>query len=216
MKNILEIDSVILAFGLKKVLQDVYLKCETVSITGLLGRNGSGKSCLLNILFGELDALDKSIRINGNYLDTAHTFCPDIKYLPQNNFIPKSLKVSRVFNDFGLDFKAFCILFPMYSAFKNQRINSLSGGQIRIIEIYVVLLSNAKFCLLDEPFSEVMPLHVDTIKQLIIQQKENKGIIITDHLYRHVLDISDHLYVIKNGKTYIAKDKNDLIKLGYL
>jgi ABC-type multidrug transport system ATPase subunit len=216
MKNTLEIDSVILAFGLKKVLQDVYLKCETGNVTGLLGRNGSGKSCLLNILFGELDALDKSIRINGNYLDTARILSHDIKYLPQNNFIPKKLTVARVFNDFGLSFDAFCALFPLYSSLQDQRIDSLSGGQVRIIEIYVILLSDAKFCLLDEPFSEVMPLHVDIIKQLIIKQKDKKGILITDHLYQHVLDISDNLYVIRNGKTHIARDKSDLEKLGYL
>lgn len=52
MNHILEVDSVILEFGNKRVLQDVYLKCETNHITGLLGRNGSGKSCLMNIMDG--------------------------------------------------------------------------------------------------------------------------------------------------------------------
>ncbi len=44
MKNTLEIDSVILEFDTKRILQDVYLKIETGIITGLLGRNGCGKS----------------------------------------------------------------------------------------------------------------------------------------------------------------------------
>ena len=45
MTNILEIDSVLLEFGTHRVLQNVYLKCQTGNITGLLGRNGTGKSC---------------------------------------------------------------------------------------------------------------------------------------------------------------------------
>jgi ABC-type sugar transport system ATPase subunit len=52
MTNILEVDSILLEFDLKRVLQDVYLKSETGKVTGLLGRNGSGKSCLMKILFG--------------------------------------------------------------------------------------------------------------------------------------------------------------------
>jgi ATPase subunit of ABC transporter with duplicated ATPase domains len=50
MKHILEADSVQLQFGERKILSDVYLKCETGKITGLLGRNGEGKSCLMRII----------------------------------------------------------------------------------------------------------------------------------------------------------------------
>lgn len=52
MINQLEIDSVILELNSKRILQNVYLKSETGKITGLLGRNGTGKSCLMKILFG--------------------------------------------------------------------------------------------------------------------------------------------------------------------
>ena len=70
--------------------------------------------------------------------------------------------------------------------------------------------------MLDEPFSQVMPLHVDTIKKIIQQEKKNKGIIITDHLYEHIFDICDDIYVIANGKTYLTNDRNDLNNLGYI
>ena len=50
MINTLEVDSVILDFGSRRILQDVYLKSETGKITGLLGGNGSGKSCLMKII----------------------------------------------------------------------------------------------------------------------------------------------------------------------
>ena len=64
-KHILEVDSFQKYFGDKLVVSDVYLKCETNDIIGLLGRNGSGKSTLLKIIFGIVNANNKSVRIDG-------------------------------------------------------------------------------------------------------------------------------------------------------
>ena len=96
MTNLLEVDSVILEFDSKRVLQNVYLKSETGKVTGLLGRNGAGKSCLMKIMFGELIPNDKSIRINGNALVTSDRSPKDLRYLPQKRFVPNSLTIKRV------------------------------------------------------------------------------------------------------------------------
>ena len=69
MPNLLEIDSVVKSYYGRSVLTDIYVKCETGDILGLLGRNGSGKSTLLKILFGTLSAERKSIRIDGKIYD---------------------------------------------------------------------------------------------------------------------------------------------------
>ena len=216
MTNILEVDSVILEFDLKRVLQDVYLKSETGKVTGLLGRNGAGKSCLMNIIYGELSLNNKSIRINGKALINRTRSPETLRYLPQFGFIPKNLKIKRIFKDFNLNFSRFLEYFPGFEKYYNLKLKSLSGGEKRIIEIYSILASNTKFCMLDEPFSHVMPVHVETIKSIIDYEKKNKGIIITDHLFEHIIDICDEIYVITNGKTYLTKDDHDLIKLGYL
>ena len=215
MTNILEIDSVILEFGSIRVLQDVYLKNETGKVTGLLGRNGSGKSCLMKILFGELVPNDKSIRINGDSVVTSYRSPKDMRYLPQNRFIPGSLTVKRVFSDFNLDFSDLVSFFPEFKKLFLSKLNNLSGGERRIIEIYTILVSQTKFCMLDEPFSQVMPIHADTIKQIILREKANKGIIVTDHMYKYIIDICDDLYVIKNGKTCLTKSVEDIESLGY-
>ncbi len=68
MNHTLEVDGVILEFNSKRILQDVYLKSESGKVTGLLGRNGSGKSCLMKIIYGELVPNDKSVRIDGHAL----------------------------------------------------------------------------------------------------------------------------------------------------
>lgn len=216
MKHSLEVDSVILEFDKKRILQDVYLKIETGKTTGLLGRNGTGKTCLMNIIYGELETVNKSIRLDGKAIFEGYRNSGIMRYLPQFNFIPKNFKTKRIFEDFNLDFSRFIKYFPEFEKYFNSKIKDLSGGEIRILEIYSILASKTKFCMLDEPFTHVMPVHVDTIKQIISDEKKDKGIIITDHLYEHIIDICDDIYVITNGKTWLAKDRNDFIKLGYI
>jgi ABC-type lipopolysaccharide export system ATPase subunit len=211
----LEADSVILEFGTKRVLQDVYLKSETAKITGLLGRNGTGKTCLLNIIYGQLSPYDHSVRLNKQALLNSSRSTKDIMYLPQFSFIPKSLTLNRIFNDYKLDFSEFINEFPEFEKYYMSKLKKLSGGEQRIVEIYLIISSKTKFCLLDEPFTHVMPLHIDSIKNLILREKKNKGIIITDHLYRHIIDICDDLYVINDGKTYLTNSIQDLETLGY-
>lgn len=60
---ILEIDNIELAFDQKKILNGIYVKFETGEITGLLGKNGCGKTSLLEIIFGTLKPKYKNIRI---------------------------------------------------------------------------------------------------------------------------------------------------------
>ena len=64
MKHILEADGIQLAFDNRKILLSIYLKCETGNITGLLGKNGTGKSCLMRIIHSSLYC-ESSIRIDG-------------------------------------------------------------------------------------------------------------------------------------------------------
>ncbi len=216
MKHSLEVDSIILEFDTKRVLQDVFLKNETGKTTGILGRNGTGKTCIMNIIYGELKTNNKSIRLDGKAIFDGFRNPETIRYLPQFNFIPRNFKIKRIFKDFNLNFSEFIEYFPDFEKYYNFKLKSLSGGENRILEIYLILASKTKFCMLDEPFSQVMPVHVDTIKSIINEEKKNKGIIITDHLYEHIIDICDEIYVILNGKTYLTKDRNDLIKLGYI
>lgn len=51
---------------------------------------------------------------------------------------------------------------------------------------------------------------------IFAREKYKKGIIITDHLHRHIRDIADTLYILMSGKTYKIDDEGQLIKLGYL
>ena len=216
MIHTLEADGIQLDFGLRRILSDVYLKCETGKITGLLGRNGQGKSCLMNVILGTLNSSINSVRFDGNVTrNTAKR--PDLLlYLPQFNFIPKSLKVKQVFDDFQLSYPDFENRFPEFKQKYDSKVSHLSGGQWRTVEIYIIAKTPSLFAMLDEPFTHLNPIQIDKIKEFLLEERVNKGFLITDHMYQHLLDISDTVYLLKDGKTHLTKTMQDLDDLGYV
>lgn len=213
---IFEIDNIELYFAEKQILNGVYLKAETGKVTGILGLNGCGKSSLLNIFFGSLEPRHKLIRIDKKpYLKPLYNY-GIVNYLPQQNFIPPKMMLETCFNLFKVDLEGFLNDFPEFKTYKKARMRELSGGQQRVVEIYISLNSQAKLVLLDEPFSHLSPLYVEKIKNLIQEVKKEKAIILTDHMYRHILDTSDELYLLKNGSTQLIKDYKALEDYSYL
>ncbi len=89
----LEIDNVELYFKTKPILRGVYLKAQTGKITGILGSNGCGKSCLLNIVFGNLIPKYKLIRVDNKPILKPLYKTAQVRYLPQHHFIPNRIKV---------------------------------------------------------------------------------------------------------------------------
>lgn len=210
----LQADSIQLEFGDRKILSGAFLTCETGKITGLLGRNGQGKSCLMKMIYGTL-AGEKSVRIDRIAYHRAYTHPNLLRYLPQFNFIPKRLSVKRAFSDFGIDFGAFQTRFPEFRSAYHSSIGTLSGGGQRLVELYVIVKSNTSFALLDEPFTHLSPLQIEKVKVLLLEEKQNKGLVVTDHIYKQVLEISDVLYVLAHGRTYLTKSHEDIETLGY-
>ena len=98
----------------------------------------------------------------------------------------------------------------------NNKIHQLSGGELRYLEIKIILENNSKFVLLDEPYNGLSPIMIEIVNQLIIENSKTQGIIITDHNYENVIKISSQLVLMKEGKTHQIKDKKELIEKGYL
>lgn len=216
MKHVLEFDGIQLSFGERQILSNVFIRCETNKVTALLGRNGQGKTCLFKIVFGELQTENKSIRFDGRSIAAAFSRPDLLRYLPQFNYVPGFLRLQRVFMDFELDFNEFADRFPEFKSKANQRIKTLSGGERRFVETYLILKSKTQFVILDEPFTHLMPLQIEKIAQLIIEEKANKGIIVTDHLYTTILDVADDVFVLTNGATTLLKNNAELEKFGYI
>lgn len=212
----LEIDNVELYFKTKTIIRGVYLKAETGKITGVLGSNGCGKSCLLKIIFGSLTPKYKLIRVNNKPILNSLYKTKFAAYLPQHHFIPNRIKAKTAFKLYKVSWDDFISRFPVFSSFKNLNLNKLSGGERRIIEIYLILKSDCKVILLDEPFSNIAPLYLEKIKTLINIEKQHKAIVITDHMYRHIVGISDTIYLIKKGSSKLVSGLKELEDYKYL
>lgn len=198
----LEADSIQLSYENRRVLGDIYLKCEVGRIVGLLGRNGSGKSSLLKVIFGTQMADCRSVRINGKYCANPYQVDGLIFMVPQRQFLPNHLRIDWVFQLHGVLWEGFIHHFPECSPIMNQKLQEISMGKKKLIEVYFGVMSTARFTFLDEPFASLDPKSIEIIKDLIKQQLPRKGFLISDQRWEEVWEMSDDLYFLENGKTY--------------
>lgn len=213
----LHVDSIIKSFNNKQVLTNIYISCKKGEIIGLLGRNGSGKSTLLKIIFGALPATSKFVKIGDtiiNGLSDGHSL---INYLPQNSFLPNHIKIKTVIELFCNKENAHLISAnKLIKPMLNKKSKQLSGGEKRLLEIFLIVHSNSVYTLIDEPFNGIAPIHIESIKEMIKKQSKHKGFIITDHDYRDILDISTRIVVMHDGGTKEIKNKDELTYWGYI
>ncbi|MFC0427101.1 ATP-binding cassette domain-containing protein [Chryseobacterium scophthalmum] len=212
----LHIDSITKSFGEKDILKDIYLSCETGNISGLLGRNGSGKSTLFQIIFGSIKGDTQYIKLNNTILQNQFDRKNRITYLPQHSFLPKNIKIRKLINLFcDKENSTKISQSELVQPFLNETPNTLSAGELRIVEVLLIIYSKAEFILLDEPFHSLSPKVVTEIKTAIKQQTD-KGFIISDHQYHDVLDISDDIFLLSDGHLKPIKDLTELKRFNYL
>ncbi|MCX6236124.1 MAG: ATP-binding cassette domain-containing protein [Bacteroidia bacterium] len=213
----LYVDSVTKSFGIRQILTDIFITCKKGEIVGLLGRNGAGKSTLLKIIFGSMAADYKYIRIGNQQINGLYDNRALINYLPQNGFMPTHLKVSSIIALFCDKTNADLIIANEHiRPLIDKRTKQLSGGEKRLIEILLIVHSNAKYILIDEPFNGIAPIYKEEIKNLIKEQSKIKGFIITDHDYRNIIDIASRIILIHDGGTKEIKTQNELQYWGYI
>ena len=214
--NILLVDSVHLEFDKLQVLQSAFITAQTGRVTGALGRNGCGKSCLFKCIMGGIKPQNIFIRFNDESETDYGHIGKRVKYLPQNAFIPGKMTLGEAFEIYGVEYDGLVGFDPKFHTMQRRQVGELSDGEVRIAEMYLILNSEAEFCILDEPFSNVAPKHVEMMQELILQHKKDKGIIISDHMYESVMGITDDLYLLRDGYTFPIKCREDLIHHGYI
>ena len=215
MTHELVVDSVVVRFGEKTVVSGGYITARTGKVTGLLGRNGAGKSCMFRALMGGLMVDYVQVHIDGEPVDLSKIGLR-IKYLPQGRMIPEGMTLKDAFRLYGVDFWAFVLQFPKYSGKYHTRLWEMSGGEVRLAELYLVLMADAQFCILDEPFSQIDPVHIEAVQRLIREKCAERGIIVTDHNYEAISTVADNLFVLSDGYTAPVESRDDLVRHGYL
>jgi len=215
--NTLHIDSVSKSYDNKTILSDIYLTCKKGEIVGLIGRNGSGKSTLLKIVFGIEKCENKFVQIGDKVINNIASGRTLINYLPQDNFLPNNIKIKLLINLFlPKENRSELITNDYIIPLLHKKNQELSGGEKRIVEILLIVHSNAEFILLDEPFNGVSPIIRSYIINYIRKMKSSKGYIITDHDYENVLNLADKIMFLKDGNLKEISNRKELVDLGYL
>lgn len=217
--NRLEVMEVNKTFGKRQILNRVSFSCKTGEIIGLFGRNGSGKSTLLKGIMGSLRMDSITIYMNGENVHPSKIFPKKlVAFLPQDSFLPKEMKVRDVIP----------LMFPkgeeqdkiFHSAgvavFDSKRVGKLSTGQLKYLELLLFAHLPHPFLLLDEPLSMLEPMYIEKAKDLLLSLKTTKGLVITDHYYKDILEIADRSIVLKAGNAFDVENEQDLAVHEYL
>lgn len=218
MTRLLDADDVFLSRGIRSVLAGACLSCRTREIVGLLGRNGSGKTSFLHILFGSLPGDSRSVRLDGVPVRALYLEPGAVAILPQEPFLPERFSVDRCIERFCADrsVRARMRDHELVRTLRGERISDLSGGERRRLELLLVLSLDRAFFLLDEPFSHLDPVHTEWVADLLRDRARTAGLVITDHDYRSILGACDHLVLLRDGHSVPVRGRDDLAELGYL
>jgi lipopolysaccharide export system ATP-binding protein len=180
-----------------------------------LGPNGAGKTTSFRIACGMIDADAGRVTLAGKDVTQWPMFrrCKEggMGYLAQESSVFRKLSVAKnllgVMEMIGMNRrtrnKRCEELLEQFGIAKLRRSKaiSLSGGERRRLEIARALVSDPQIILLDEPFTGIDPVTIDSI-QTVIRDLRDRGIaiLITDHQVRETLEITDRSYVIRAGQ----------------
>jgi branched-chain amino acid transport system ATP-binding protein len=196
-------------YGKSHILHGVSLEVAEGAITTLLGRNGAGKTTTLRSLVGLTPPREGRITIFGADTTRWPTFriaASGVGYVPEGRKIFANLSVDdnlkvplqrpgpwtaeRVYE-----------LFPRLGERKANRGPQLSGGEQEMLSIGRALLLNPKLLILDEPSQGLAPLIVREVFRVIARMRdEGISVLLVEQNVRMSLEISDHVYVLDDGK----------------
>jgi ABC-type multidrug transport system ATPase subunit len=215
----LTVQGITKSFNGKPVLTEVNLTCNTGELVGIYGRNGTGKSTLFKILFGTLQADTEVVSLNKEPINLSKVIPKkQIAYLNQDDFLPRDLKVKNLISTYfrSVELQNKIFYDHRIAKIQDRKVSQLSLGERRYLEVLLVANSEHEFIILDEPFSLIEPLFKEVIKELLMDIKRDKGIILTDHYYKDVFQIADKNILLKDGKSVKISDYQDLAVHGYI
>jgi lipopolysaccharide export system ATP-binding protein len=213
--SLLKVRGLVKSYGRRRVVDGVDFEVDPGEIVGLLGPNGAGKTTSFRMACGMIDPDAGSVTLGGKDVTSWPMFRRakegGMGYLAQESSVFRKLSVQKnllgVMEMLGMNRKArnnrteqLLEQFGIAKLRKSKAM-SLSGGERRRLEIARALVSDPQIILLDEPFTGIDPVTIDSI-QTVIRDLRDRGIaiLITDHQVRETLEITDRSYVIRGGQ----------------
>ena len=221
MTELLQLTRLTAGYGEARVLADISFTLEDGQSLALLGRNGTGKTTLINTLIGLTTLQGGTIHLNGLDMTSmpaeqrAHA---GIGWVPQERNIFRSLTVeenmtaisrpgpwtiSRVYK-----------LFPRLEERRRNLGNQLSGGEQQMLAIGRALVLNPRLVLLDEPTEGLAPIIVDEVLRALrtIAREEGLSMIIVEQKAQKILSFTDHAIILDRGQIVHQADSMTLRK----
>jgi branched-chain amino acid transport system ATP-binding protein len=208
MAELLRVDGLKSGYGEAVVVQGVSLALEQGQSLALLGRNGTGKTTLLNTLVGVTRRHAGRITLAGRDITSLPAYeraAAGIGWVPQERNIFKSLTVhenlTAVARPGPWTVERTYGMFPRLAERRSNMGNQLSGGEQQMLAVARALVLNPKLLLLDEPLEGLAPIIVEELLRSIARVVRDEGMsaIIVEQNPRMILPITQRAVVLDRG-----------------
>jgi branched-chain amino acid transport system ATP-binding protein len=220
MADILKVEGLRSGYGEAVVIQGVDITLEEGRSLALLGRNGTGKTTLINTLVGVTRRHGGRIVLGGEditALPPHRRAAAGIGWVPQERNIFKSLTVhenlTAVARPGRWTPQQAYEMFPRLAERRGNLGNQLSGGEQQMLAVARALMLNPKLLLLDEPLEGLAPIIVEELLRSIarIVRDEGMSAIIVEQNPRLVLGITERAVVLERGRIVHEAASVDLL-----
>ena len=220
MAELLKVEGLRSGYGEAVVVQGVSLLLEQGQSLALLGRNGTGKTTLLNTLVGVTRRHQGSITLAGQDITALPSHlraAAGIGWVPQERNIFKSLTVdenlSAVARPGAWTIARAYEMFPRLAERKSNMGNQLSGGEQQMLAVARALVLNPNLLLLDEPLEGLAPIIVEELLRSIarVTKEEGLSVIIVEQNPKLILPITQRALVLDRGAVVHCGDNAALL-----
>jgi branched-chain amino acid transport system ATP-binding protein len=232
MPNILEVEDIHTYYGDAYVLQGLSITLEQGQILGLLGRNGVGKTTLVNSIVGFTPPRRGRIVFKGadiTHNSSFETVRTGMGLVPQGRRVFPTLSVEenlvvagRNAERHGWNVERVYDMFPRLRERRAQRARTLSGGEQQMLAIGRGLMTNPDCLIMDEPSEGLAPIIIQGVWEAIGKLKrEGLSILLVEQNASLALKLVDYVHVMSKGQVvYSSRPEelwaNDEIKHNYL